>query len=174
MSTDPLTSPAPVLSPAERAGLLDFLSVYEANFEEITAGLIDGTRFLSGFARVLSAMSREEIDRRKHAALALIRAAIEHGQWRPLLETRTRQGAVYASLGVSCSEWFDLFSRFQILMTAPLVRALAGDQERLLRALAGMVRYVSLNMNAVAEAYLATRELQVMRCPPPARGTLSN
>jgi len=162
------------LSAAEHAGLLDFLSVYEANFEEITTGLIDGSRLLSGFTRVLSAMSREEIDRRKRAALVLIRAAIEHGQWRPLLETRTRQGAVYASLGVSCSEWFDVFSRFQVLVTTHLIRTLAGDQDRLLAALAGMVRYVSLNMNAVAEAYLAARELQVMRCPPPARGTLSN
>jgi len=158
---------APLLSPEERAGMLDFLAVYESHFDEMTARIFIAAASLPGLRKALSGLSRSTVQQRHRMSHLLVRNAIEHGEWKPLLETRRRQGQLYAGRGMPFREWFDVYADFQVTLTHHIVEAFSADRPRLTSALQGMSRYVHFSMSAIADAYEEARERTAVRLVKP-------
>jgi len=154
--------------------MLDFLTVYEAHFDEMTARIFVAAASLPGLRRALSGLSRSTIQQRHRMSHLLVRNAIEHGQWKPLLDTRRRQGQLYANRGMPFREWFEVYADFQALLTRYVLEAFIDDQVRLTNALLGLSRYVHINMRAIGEAYVEVSERQSVRLVKPAHRGVPN
>jgi hypothetical protein len=151
--SDETISRGPTDLEALRAGLRDFLTVYEAHFPSMTATLIATAATLPGLGQLFPFPRRHETEQRARASHELVRKAILKGEWEPLLEVRRAQGRLYAARGVALDELIEIFATFKELLVPHLVEAFASDAPRLVGALHATDRYVWFGFGLVAEAY---------------------
>lgn len=148
----------PQIDPAEQAGMKDFLTAYEAHYDEIYAVLMKSVEGLPGLAAMMANMPRAQQEEQNKLSMALMRTAILENNWKPLLDNQRMQGAVYARAGIRFREWFDLVSDFQKVLVPYLVKSHGQAPARLSTAIQGMNRYVDVAMSTIAEEYLQIQE----------------
>ncbi len=139
-------------------GLPDFWAVYHAHYDEILADTMRVATAHLEFGPIVRSMSPEQLAKDSVDSRERLRAAIEEGTWAPYEAELRVQGVVYAKLGISFAGWYDLVGAFKNDLVPLLIRAYAGDHERLARALRGMQVFVDRVMVIIGEEYLNTKQ----------------
>jgi rsbT co-antagonist protein RsbR len=152
-----MTTAAP-FTPAEQAGIKDFWETYEAHYDEIYQDLMKSLERLPQLWAAVRRMTPQEMDAQNRQSRDLLRNAVLEGAWQPLFENSRQQGAVYAAMGVSFVEWFELVGDFQKKLVARLVSRFRESPDRLVAALVGMGRYLDVAMSVIGDEYLKTKE----------------
>src|SRR6266498_2114112 len=148
----------PELAPAEKQGLQDYWSAYEAHREAITAQLLEMASHHPEFKYILqntaSQPTTEEADRNREVQ----RNAIFHDDWEPYLKNLQRQGMSYAKTGLSFRAWFEIVGAFRKYMLPHLMTAYGESPDRLLSAINGMDTLLDIAMSGIGDAYLETKQ----------------
>jgi PAS domain S-box-containing protein len=145
------------VSEDDEQGLTDFWRVYDSHYDEILAETLRAAMDHPVFCRILREMSDEQLRARNQQSRELLRHAIE-GDWNPYEADLRAQGVLYASMGVSFKDWYDLVRTFSRLLVPLLTAEYAAATPRLNAALESMQEFVDRAMAVIGEAYLGTKE----------------
>jgi rsbT co-antagonist protein RsbR len=139
-------------------GIKDFWQLYERHYDEINAELMAIVEGLPQLAAALKRMSAAQLEEQSRLSRELLKRAVLDGEWAPLMDNQRRQGALYASLDVSFTEWFDIVVAFQRKFVPLMVAEYSKSPERLSRALVALNSYVDMGMSVIGDEYLKTKE----------------
>ena len=142
----------------ELLGLRDFWQVYEFHYDEVQAAVLRPLMEHEKFAPVLGTMSKEQRDTQAVESRRLLQKAVEDGDWSAYAQRSRSQGAFYASLGVSFTDFYFILRLFSRHMQPKLVAAYCDEPARLVRALGSMQELLDRAMALVGESYIATKE----------------
>lgn len=158
MDSSDQVSPDVNLTLAEERDIREYWAVYTGIFEPMNQRLTEMLWDHPVWGSIFKSMSAEQLAAQNARSLELQRAAIVERAWRPYVDEMQSQGVVYAKMGISFIDWFELVSRYRFV-AQPLVFAAVGDDPRRLAAcLAGMSKTIDLAMAIIGEAYIGTKE----------------
>ncbi len=148
----------PNLRPAEKQGLQDYWSVYEAHRDEVTAKLLEMANQHAEFKFILQNTAPQPTPEEQARSREFQQNAVLHGDWEPYLKNLQRQGMVYAQAGLSFRAWFEITGAFRQHMLPHLLNSYGNSLEHLLSAVHGMDVLIDIAMSGIGEAYLETKE----------------
>src|SRR6187402_1758475 len=109
--------------PPDATGMRDYFSVLLEHEPKLQAHLLEVCRQIPSLAALLRTLTPEEVEARRRASIALLKAAVFDGHWAALAAEQREQGALYANLDVPFADWCALVSAFQNVMVPHLVAA---------------------------------------------------
>jgi rsbT co-antagonist protein RsbR len=148
----------PDRTPADPRALGDFWKIYDAHYDEITAGAAAALADDPEFAAILRAVPQEQLEESQRKSRALMRRAIVDGDLEPYVADLRFQGAAYARMGLSFTGWFRAVGAFRALLTPRLLESYGAKPERLLATVEAMTGFLDRAMAVIGEEYLATKE----------------
>lgn len=148
----------PRLSDADQAGMNAFMHSYEAHYDAITAWIEQFAESIPVFAPILRTMPAATRRAENEKSRALMRAAIVDGAWDNLVSHFRTQGEIYAKLGVTFRDWFDLVGAMRTEMIPYILADHQDKPDQFAPAILGMDLYLDLAMSEIGEAYLVTKE----------------
>lgn len=140
-----------------KAGLRDLWTVYEAHAEEVMAATREAASRHASLANLTSATSPAENDRSD----PLLRAALLEGEWDPYVAHLGEQGARYAQAGLEFEAWFTVVRAFRNSMHSLLFQTFAGQQARLVEAVAALSDFSDITLETITQEYLRERETTI-------------
>jgi PAS domain S-box-containing protein len=146
--------------PERREALLDFWRVYDAHYQQISDAMLPGLADHPQFGPVLRAAPPEVMEAQRAASRARLAAAVV-GDWKPYEEAVRRDGANYAHMGITFSNWYDVVRGLTRYVTPLLVEAYVSEPARLSEAICAMQDFLDAAMAWIAEAYLETKEAAI-------------
>ena len=139
-----------------RQGLEDFLSVFDAHFDEVADTMLDTATMLPALGRLFPRSSLAQARLRLRDSHELVRRAILQTDWEPLLNLRREQGRQYAVSGVALEEVLEIFASFKELLVPYLVEAYGTDPARLIRVLNATDSYLRFTISEVLDAFVSS------------------
>ncbi len=149
-------------TPDQRA-LGDFWKIYDAHYDEITAGTTTALADDPEIATVLRAVPPEQLEQGQRKSRELMRRAIVEGDFEPYVADLRVQGAAYARMGLSFTGWFKAVGAFRALLVPRLLEGYGATPQRLLAAVEAMTAFLDRAMAAIGEEYLATKEKLILQ-----------
>jgi anti-anti-sigma regulatory factor len=143
-------------------GLRDFWSIYDENYEALTASTADLLVDDEEFGPLLRSTPPEETERQNAESRELLRKAITENAWEEYFTQLMVQGGVYARMGISFSGWFRVIGIFRPQLTRLLVERLHATPDRMGSAITAMDRFIDAALSAIGEEYLNVKE-QIIR-----------
>jgi anti-anti-sigma regulatory factor len=143
-------------------GLRDFWSIYDENYEAVTASTADLLADDEEFGPLVRSTPREETERQNAESREMLRKAIVENAWDEYFAQLKVQGGVYARMGISFSGWFRIIGIFRPQLTRLLVEHLQATPDRVGPAIAAMDRFIDAALSAIGEEYLSVKE-QIIR-----------
>jgi PAS domain S-box-containing protein len=141
----------------QRVGLLDFWAVYDQLLTSTQQTSVELALRQPGSAPVSDA-AIARLREHSHKALALLRQAIEDGDWSGYRAQIRELGGGYAELGVSLEHWYGALRVFQLRLAPALVEAYGATPARLSAALTAAAEFIDMVTELVTERYFAVRE----------------
>ncbi len=139
-------------------GRLDFWTVYDAQFDSMTAALAESIARDPDLAPLIrghdEAASRAEA-RQSHE---LMRRALLDGDWEPYEATLRQQGGTYARAGLPLAAWSRLVNMLRTELLPHLVSAYSSDPGRLAAAMHAKTNFLDRVMVLLSELYLRVKE----------------
>lgn len=148
----------PQFTPEEQAGLRDLWEALQTHRQEIHDSLMHIVQKLPMLARAVKMMTPEQMEENERISQAYTYQAFIECQWEPLLTYQRQQGAMYAAMGISFNDWFELVGAFQAVLIPHLITRFASEPDRLAKVLIVANRHIDLNMSMIGEEYLRTKE----------------
>jgi rsbT co-antagonist protein RsbR len=142
----------------DRGGLRDFWTVYDTDYEQISAELTVSLARHPEIGPLIAQMSPEQRAEQDKVSREQMRKLIFEGVWEPYLDNLRTQGATYARGGLSFSTWYAIIGEFRRILQPRLWEAYRADPERLIRALEGINSLTEIAMGTIGEAYISTKE----------------
>jgi anti-anti-sigma regulatory factor len=143
-------------------GLGDFWSIYDENYEALTASTADLLMDDEEFGPLMRSTPPEETARQNAESREMLRKAIVDNAWDEYFTQLSVQGGVYARMGISFSGWFRVIGIFRPQLTQLLVEHLRATPERMEAAIAAMDRFIDAALSVIGEEYLNVKE-QIIR-----------
>jgi anti-anti-sigma regulatory factor len=143
-------------------GLRDFWSIYDDNYEAVTASTADLLADDEEFGSLMRSTPREETERQNAESREMLRKAILENAWDEYFTHLAVQGGVYARMGISFSGWFRVIGIFRPQLTGLLVEHLHATPHRMEIAIAAMDRFIDTALSVIGEEYLNVKE-QIIR-----------
>jgi anti-anti-sigma regulatory factor len=143
-------------------GLRDFWSIYDENYEAVTASTADLLAEDEEFGPLVRSTPREETERQNAESREMLRNAVVEDAWDEYFTQLKVQGGVYARMGISFSGWFRIIGIFRPQLSRLLVEHLQTTPERIGPAVAAMDRFIDTALSAIGEEYLSVKE-QIIR-----------
>jgi anti-anti-sigma regulatory factor len=143
-------------------GLRDFWSIYDENYEAVTASTADLLAEDEEFGPLVRSTPREETERQNAESREMLRNAIVEDAWDEYFTQLKVQGGVYARMGISFSGWFRIIGIFRPQLSRLLVEHLQTTPGRIGPAVAAMDRFIDTALSAIGEEYLSVKE-QIIR-----------
>jgi rsbT co-antagonist protein RsbR len=138
----------------DQEGLQDFWSIYDENFDALTASTAELLADDEEFGSLLRATPQEETERQNAESREMLRKAIQEDAWDEYFAYLKLQGGVYARMGISFSGWFRVIGVFRPLVTELLIEQLQATPDRMASAIAAMNRFMDAVLSAIGEEYL--------------------
>jgi anti-anti-sigma regulatory factor len=143
-------------------GLGDFWSIYDENYEALTASTAGLLMDDEEFGPLMRSTPPEETARQNEESREMLRKAIVENAWDEYFTQLSAQGGVYARMGISFSGWFRVIGIFRPQITQLLVGHLHATPERMEAAIAAMDRFIDAALSVIGEEYLNVKE-QIIR-----------
>jgi anti-anti-sigma regulatory factor len=156
---DHVSGPMADLDPV---GLRDFWSIYDENYEALTASTADLLVDDEEFGPLMRSTPREATERQNAESREMLRKAIEQNAWEEYFTQLKVQGGVYARMGISFPGWFRVIGIFRPQLTRLLVERFHATPDRMAAAIAAMDRFIDAALSAIGEEYLDVKE-QIIR-----------
>lgn len=148
----------PSLDDAARAELAAFWEVYQAEREGLDAALRDRLSEVPSLARAADEVDPELQARRNAESDREMHAALESGDFGPLVARLRAEAEGWAERGVPFADWHALLTLMRREVLKRLVDRAAGDAGTLNRLVAGLGHYLDLITEILGEAYLTAKE----------------
>lgn len=148
----------PQSPPAERAAFRELWEALERHDPLLREELLREARKIPSMAELLKRMDPATLAEQDRASKALLKSALVDADWGPLTANQRQQGAMYASMGIPFSDWFEVVGVFQKSLVPLLVKELASAPERLAGVLVALNRYIDTAMATIGDEYLKTKE----------------
>jgi len=146
----------------DRAGLREFWSIYDENYEAVAAATAELVAQDEEFGALLRSVPPEEAEARDAESRQMLRSAVLEDTWDAYFAHVRSQGAGYARMGMSFSGWFRVIGLIRPELVRMLIDRLGGTPERLAPAIAAMEWLIDSVLSAVGEEYLDVKE-QIIR-----------
>jgi PAS domain S-box-containing protein len=160
------TTQSPGFAVERRAGLLDFLAVYDAVMARVKAPPIDppidpsiaAAPRRSDLVPTIRAEALEQLARHGCHSRKLLRTAILEGDWEPYTSQTRLLGARFAELDLGFSTWYAAIRELHHRLLPYLVEAYAAAPARLVGALSATQELLDYTVVLVADPYLGARQ----------------
>lgn len=149
---------APWFPESAMPGLRDYFRVYREQQEAMNAALMPVILEHPTFGPVIRGIPKELLDAQNQESLERTRRAIEEGAWGPYEERLRADGVMYARMGVTFRDWYDIIGMVNRELVPRLVNALGDDPARLIGALRAMQDLMDRAMTIIGEGYIETKE----------------
>jgi PAS domain S-box-containing protein len=143
---------------ATQAALLDFWAIYDASYDLVQKVTLDLATAHPEFGPLVRAMSPEQSAEQNLRSRELMRRAIVEGEWEAYTADLRAQGALYSTIGVSFTGWYDIVRAFQRVIVPLLVDAFAKSPDRLASAITAMLELIDYAMANIASQYLESKQ----------------
>ncbi len=150
-------------APTEQKALKDFWEVYDANFDQISAGTLAALADQAEFGAILRATPPQQMEATNRRSRDLMRRATLEGDWEPYFADLREQGAMYARCGLSFTAWFEAVGAFRTLLEPLLLAAYGKTPRRMLAAIDAMNRFIDRAMAVIGEEYLGTKQKIILQ-----------
>jgi rsbT co-antagonist protein RsbR len=143
---------------ARNDGRLDFWTVYDAQFDAMSAALTESIAQDPDLGPLIRDRDQTASRAQARQSHELMRRALLDGEWEAYETTLQQQGATYARAGLPLATWTRLVSMLRTELLPHLVSAYATDPGRLAAAMHAKTDFLDRVQVLLSESYLRVKE----------------
>jgi len=151
------TSQASWFNDEERAGLADFIRVYDEHYELISDRALTQMRGEPTFAPILAALSPEQLALEQQRGRERLRGVM-NGDLTAYVQNLKEQGTAYARMGIPLLIWYRVVKSVGRELVGLILNRFAPEPDRQRAAVMSMQAFFDWGMAMLADVYLSASE----------------